>query len=79
VASVAVGGYAGSLTQGNYSVAIGYGAGETTQAANSIVINANGPTPLNCSNTGFYVKPIRNVGHSYYLRYDPTSGEIGYW
>ena len=55
---VAVGRRAGYTNQGQYSIAIGSFAGNNNQAENSIILNASG-VDLNASNSGFYVKPIR--------------------
>jgi hypothetical protein len=76
--AVAVGYAAGQINQGNYSIAIGNYAGQTSQANNSIVLNAQSGASLDAPTTGFFVKPIRNAALSYYLRYDPTTGEISY-
>ena len=76
--SVAVGYQAGYGGQGEYSVAIGHRAGQSSQAANSIILSAN-ENPVNASNPGFYVNPIRNgqVGFNVYpLMWCPATNEI---
>ena len=76
--AVAIGFAAGQNGQGANSVAIGSFAGNT-QVANSIAINATGMgTPLNPTNSGFYVDPIRNVSTSNSLFYDVNTKEITY-
>ena len=57
--AVAIGHSAGQTNQGNNSVAIGLMAGSANQHTNSIIINAVGCSPLNASNPGFYVAPVR--------------------
>ncbi|WP_196300509.1 hypothetical protein, partial [Streptococcus pneumoniae] len=60
------------------SVAIGSFAG-ISQVANSIAINATGmSTPLNPTNAGFYVAPVRNASQSNSLFYNTTTKEITY-
>jgi hypothetical protein len=77
--SVAVGFAAGQNNQGENAVAIGTFAGNNGQIANSIAINATGmSSPLNPTNAGFYVNPIRNASASNSLFYDPTTKEITY-
>lgn len=78
VSAVAIGAYAGSTAQGAYSVAIGNYAGKTNQAANSIVLNAQSAIDLDAPNTGFFVKPIRDVVSENKLLYNSTTGEITY-
>ena len=56
--SIAIGQHAGRTNQGQFAIAIGNNAGEVNQTANSIAING-GSTPLNPSNAGFYVNPVR--------------------
>jgi hypothetical protein len=77
--SVAFGTNAGLTNQGNTSIAIGYHAGETNQSDQSIILNANG-TPLNTSNSGFYVRPVRsdNANVAYSLYYNTTTNELTY-
>ena len=76
--AVAIGFAAGQNGQGANSVAIGSFAGNV-QVANSIAINATGmSTPLNPTNAGFYVDPIRNVSTSTSLFYNATTKEITY-
>jgi len=76
--AVAIGFAAGQNGQGDNSVAIGSFAGNV-QVANSIAINATGmSTPLNPTNAGFYVDPIRNVSTSTSLFYNATTKEITY-
>jgi hypothetical protein len=73
-------GYAG---QNAYSIALGaYAANPNVQPNNSIVINATGSgidAPLA---NALFVKPIRDVtGNASFtvtLKYNPTTGEIGY-
>ena len=78
--TVAIGYQAGYDNQGANSIAIGKKAGETNQSANSIVLNAQTSNALNAANTGFYVKPIRNVASTTgdKLCYDSGTGEISY-
>ncbi|MFM1933137.1 MAG: hypothetical protein RL360_17 [Bacteroidota bacterium] len=76
--AVAIGFAAGQNGQGANSVAIGSFAGNV-QVANSIAINATGmSTPLNPTNSGFYVDPIRNASAANSLFYDATTKEITY-
>ena len=76
--AVAIGFAAGQNGQGANAVAIGTFAGQSGQAANSIAINATGTsTPLNPTNAGFYVDPIRSAtATTGLLFYNPTSKEI---
>jgi hypothetical protein len=76
--AVAIGYAAGQYSQGSNAIAIGAFAGNNSQIANSIAINATGSnTPLNPTNAGFYVDPIRpNVTTSTILYYNPTTKEI---
>jgi hypothetical protein len=79
--SIAIGAYSGYIGQGSYSIAIGREAGKENQPANSIVLNAQGAgSNFNPSNSGFYVKPIRNVASTTgdKLCYDSGTGEISY-
>jgi hypothetical protein len=73
--AIAIGNQAGSIQQGSYSIAIGYQAGQTNQVANSIVLNASG-NPVDASNPGFYVTPIRPGGSGQVLYYNPVTDEI---
>ena len=76
--SVAIGYAAGQNNQGTGAIAIGTFAGQSNQAAHSIALNAAGTTsPLNPSNAGFYVDPIRSAtATTNLLFYNPTSKEI---
>ena len=79
--AIAIGEYAGFRNQGNNSIAIGRGAGYQDQAPGSIVLYASSlPTEfgyLTATNSGFYVKPIRNVdGNNPILTYNTSNGEI---
>ena len=77
--TVAVGFAAGQNNQGENAVALGTFAGNNGQAANSIAINATGmSTPLNPTNAGFYVNPVRNALAANSLFYDATTKEITY-
>ena len=76
--ATAVGHYAGESNQGADAIAIGRVAGQTNQAANSIVLNATGNALQNTTASSFVVKPIRQTDGPYYLKYEPTSGEISY-
>jgi hypothetical protein len=60
--AIALGQYAGENHQGDYSIAIGRKAGTGTAAGadKSIVLNASGSN-LEATQSGFFVKPIRNV------------------
>jgi hypothetical protein len=75
--ATAIGYQAGYSNQGEYSVCIGYEAGSSSAPSNSIIINANA-TDLNASNSGLYIKPIRETTFSNVtpLFYQPSSGEI---
>jgi len=75
--SVAIGRSAGYTNQGQYSIAIGSFAGINNQIENSIILNASGDD-LNASNSGFYVKPIRQDVDYYVvpLMYAPGTNEI---
>jgi hypothetical protein len=68
----------GEINQGSNAIAIGYKAGQSNQSSNSIVINASGNT-LDCSNSGLYLSPIRNITNSNVLSYDINSKEITYY
>ena len=77
--AVAVGQYAGQVGQGQYSIAIGSAAGYINQPACSIMLNARGScSPLNGTNSGFYVAPVRNctgnVANAVY--YNTVTSEI---
>jgi hypothetical protein len=77
--TVAVGFAAGQNNQGENAVALGTFAGNNGQAANSIAINATGMnTPLNPTNAGFYVNPVRNASAANSLFYDASTKEITY-
>ncbi len=77
--TVAVGFAAGQNNQGENAVALGTFAGNNGQAANSIAINATGmSTPLNPTNAGFYVNPVRNASAANSLFYDASTKEITY-
>lgn len=68
--SVAIGFAAGQNNQGTGAIAIGTFAGQSNQAANSIALNAAGSSsPLNPSNAGFYVNPIRSASATSNLLY----------
>ncbi len=68
--SVAIGFAAGQNNQGTGAIAIGTFAGQSNQAANSIALNAAGSSsPLNPSNAGFYVNPIRSASATSSLLY----------
>jgi len=75
--AIAIGYQAGNTNQGTCSIAIGFQAGITNQAANSIVLNATGAA-LNATNSGFYVRPIRNDNLTTALVYNTTTYEISY-
>ena len=79
--AISIGYESGHTNQGQYSIALGYQAGYSNQHENTIIFNALN-SQLNSGNTGsFYVKPIRNVtGETGFfdLKYNPTTGEIGY-
>ena len=80
--AIAIGYQAGYSYQGNYSIAIGWLSGNTNQHNNSIILNATG-TEFNTSiANAFFVKPIRdvtgNVDFTKTLKYNPTTGEIGF-
>lgn len=76
--TVAVGYAAGQYNQGANAVAIGAGAGQAGQVANSIAINATGESsPLNPSNAGLYINPIRSAAvPGSFLFYDNTTKEV---
>ncbi|MBM3922835.1 MAG: hypothetical protein FJ340_06485 [Sphingomonadales bacterium] len=78
--TVAIGYAAGQYNQGTNAVAIGAFAGNNGQVANSIAINASGPSsPLNPTNAGLYISPIRTASAiSNVLYYDPSSKEVTY-
>jgi hypothetical protein len=80
--SVAIGREAGSQYQGNNSVAIGFAAGYTNQANNTIILNAVTAQLNSTQADSLFVKPIRNVSgnvdFTVTLKYNPTTGEIGY-
>jgi hypothetical protein len=76
--SVAIGYAAGQNSQGTGAIAIGTFAGQSNQAAHSIALNAAGTSsPLNPSNAGFYVDPIRNTtATSNVLYFNTTTKEV---
>ncbi len=78
--AIAIGRNAGMISQGSHTIAIGDGAGYTSQANNSIILNAQTlDNPLNASNSGFYVAPVRsNVSGSTYrgVYYDTSANEL---
>ena len=76
--TVAIGYAAGQYSQGANAVAIGAGAGQAGQVANSIAINATGESsPLNPSNAGLYINPIRSAAASgSFLYYDNATKEV---
>jgi uncharacterized protein (TIGR02145 family) len=80
VQAVAVGYAAGQYGQGQNAVALGAFAGNAGQAANSIAINASGQSsPLNPTNAGLYISPIRNAGGlTTILYYNSTTKEVTY-
>ena len=80
VQAVAVGYAAGQYSQGQNAVALGAFAGNAGQAANSIAINASGQSsPLNPTNAGLYISPIRNAGGlTTILYYNSTTKEVTY-
>jgi len=71
--AVAIGTYAGSTVQDDYSVAIGYLAGATNTAANSIILSTQ---ELNSTTSGFFVDPVRNVTSGNVLVYDTNNKEV---
>jgi hypothetical protein len=77
--TIAIGALAGNLNQGINAIAIGLAAGTTSQPANSIIINATG-APLNGTNSGLYVDPVRNdTGNTTnVIYYNTTSKEVTY-
>ena len=62
ICSIAIGRAAGAVNQGAYAIAIGPNAGAACQHSCSIIINAVGCSPLNASNPGLYIDPIRCAG-----------------
>jgi hypothetical protein len=90
--NVAIGyGALATVTTGSNNVAIGKNSGPTiatlsntvtigdaaTSVSESIVINATATT-LTGNNSGFFVRPIRNVAYSNLLTYNTTTNEVGY-
>jgi len=73
--AISIGTEAGQSNQGSYAIAIGYQAGYTNQTSYSIILNASG-APLNASNSGFYVAPIRPGSSGQILYYNPVTDEI---
>jgi hypothetical protein len=74
---VSVGFNSGAYYQGDNAIALGNSAGFTGQVTNSIILNASN-TPLNGTDSGLYINPIRSQNFSYILGYDPLSKEILY-
>lgn len=82
--AIAIGSNAGNTEQGQYSIAIGYARlGEANhQVANSISIDATGGDLDTPTQSGFFVKPVRNVDvesltEAYVpVFYNSTTGEI---
>jgi len=75
--AVAIGRNAGLFNQGAQSIGIGLSAGENDQPANSIILNASGSV-LDGTQSGLYVKPVREATLGKSLYYDETTGEIAY-
>ena len=79
--AIAIGYQAGSNAQGANSIAIGRSAGNV-QSNNSITIDATVSGLSATIANSFFVKPIRdvtgNVDFTVTLKYNPTTGEIGY-
>lgn len=67
-----------STSAGANGIFIGRLAGSSQADDNSIVLNASGSTLNTVQASSFYVKPIRNVGSTQYLLYDPSTSEITY-
>jgi hypothetical protein len=80
--SIAIGYRAGGNTQGANAIAIGRYAGNNSQSVNSIILNASGAILDSTQADSLFVKPIRdvtgNVDFTKTLKYNPTTGEIGY-
>jgi hypothetical protein len=78
--SIAIGTDAGGIGQGNQSIAIGYKA--FTGVNNSIILNSTVTSLSATQANSLFVKPIRdvtgNVDFTKTLKYNPTTGEIGY-
>lgn len=72
----------GANTQGANSIAIGYTAGYNISHANTIILNGSGQQLDSTQANSLFVKPIRDVtGNASFtvtLKYNPTTGEIGY-
>jgi hypothetical protein len=80
--SIALGTSAGRNNQGQYSIAIGANAGYSNQSNNTIILNSGGVILNTTQANSLFVKPIRdvtgNVDFTVTLKYNPTTGEIGY-
>ena len=80
--AVAIGYQAGYYNQGNNSIAIGFLAGNSNQHNNSIILNATNSEFNTSIANAWFVKPIRDVtGNADFtktLKYNPTTGEIGF-
>ena len=80
--AVAIGNSAGYTGQNNNTIAIGSFAGRTNQHVNSIILNSSGANLNSTQANSLFIKPIRdvtgNVDFTVTLKYNPTTGEIGY-
>jgi hypothetical protein len=82
IRSVAIGTSAGHDYQGTYAIAIGANAAYSNQHISSIMLNATGANLNTTQANSLFIKPIRNVtgnvDFTVTLKYNPTTGEIGY-
>ena len=77
--AVSVGYFSGSEYQGQWALALGANAGRNNQAANSIVLNAQGLTPLEATTSGLFIAPIATTTSTdNILVYDTSTKEIKY-
>jgi hypothetical protein len=80
--SVAIGQWAAQNNQGNFSIAVGANAGPSNQHVNTTILNSTGADLNSTQANSLFIKPIRDVtGNAAFtvtLKYNPTTGEIGY-
>ena len=76
--AIAIGTLAAQSGQGEESIAIGNLAGRSSQHANSIVLNSSGANLNTAAGGSCYIRSIRPVANSQYLKYNTSSWEVTY-
>jgi hypothetical protein len=76
--AVAIGAFAGNTAQGEYAVAIGFSAGYNAQHAESIAINASSSVTLNTTGAGCFINPIQSAIATTPLYYNTGTYELTY-